>query len=57
MALRDRTALATLRLDVAARPGELLVLVARAGEGGAVDVLGAIDADPELTARAALAVA
>ena len=57
VALRDRTALATLRLDVAARPGELLVLVARAGEGGAVDVLGAIDADPELTARAALAVA
>ena len=49
----DRAPLATLSLDVAAAPGDIVVLVARAGENGRFDVLGAVTDDPALIDRAA----
>ena len=42
-----------LSLDVAAAPGDIVVLVARAGENGRFDVLGAVTDDPALIDRAA----
>ena len=53
--LAARRAIATVTLDVPAKTGDLVVLVARAREGHAFDVLGAINDDPRLTARAAAA--
>ena len=49
----DRTPLATLSLDVAASPGDIVVLVARASENGRFDVLGAVTDDPVLIDQAA----
>jgi len=50
--LAGRPSLATLTLpEVAAAPGEPVLLVARAGDGGVLDVLGTV-ADPALTLRA-----
>lgn len=53
--LNDRASLATLTLGIPAMAGELVVLVARAGEGGMFDVLGVSEADPQLVARAVAA--
>lgn len=53
-ALLDRAPIASITLNVAADAGELVVLLGRTGEGGVIDVLGAID-DPALVAQAATA--
>jgi hypothetical protein len=53
--LSDRASLATLALGIPAAVGELVVLVARAGESGRFDVLGVSEADPQLVARAVAA--
>jgi hypothetical protein len=49
--LSDRPVLARLDLPVDARPGAPVLLVARVGEGGRIEVVGAL-ADQALTARA-----
>ncbi len=49
--LADCAPLATAKLDVAAEPGTPVLLVARAGEAGVFDIVGAL-ADPALLRRA-----
>lgn len=53
-ALATRPALATVSLDTGVDPGELVVLVARSGKGGAVEIVGSV-ADARLVAAAARA--
>ncbi len=53
--LHDRPAIATVALDVPARAGDLVVLLARAGENGVLDILGAVDGNADLAAQAAAA--
>lgn len=54
-ALAARVPLASVSLDLSAQPGDLVVLVARAGASGVFDVIGAVSDDPRLVARAARA--
>ncbi len=51
LSLADRPAIARVALDHVAQPGAPVLLVARAGEAGAFDIVGAL-ADPALLRRA-----
>ncbi len=56
-AAADRaTPVATVMLDVAAEPGQMVVLLARATAGGMFEVLGAVADDADLATRTAAAI-